>query len=80
MLHLDVFVVTDFASRFSASNAIVFAQYFLTAVEVPITAYTQTVTALAVVFVTVGSGSISSLFEDEVIELDQVLASLRRAP
>ncbi|KAJ2916587.1 hypothetical protein MD484_g3834, partial [Candolleomyces efflorescens] len=64
------FAVITIMTSFSASNAIVFAQYFLTAVEVPITAYSQTVTALAVVFVTVGSGSISFLLEDEVTKLE----------
>ncbi|KAF6757233.1 amino acid transporter [Ephemerocybe angulata] len=59
------FVSTSFAviailTSFSASNAIVFAQYFLTALQIPITDVSQTVTALAVVFVTVGSVGVST--------------------
>ncbi|KAF5342619.1 hypothetical protein D9611_001581 [Ephemerocybe angulata] len=59
------FVSTSFAviailTSFSASNAIVFAQYFLTALQIPITDVSQTVTALAVVFITVGSVGVST--------------------
>ncbi|EDR08557.1 amino acid transporter [Laccaria bicolor S238N-H82] len=54
------FATTTILLSFSASNAIVFAQYFLTAFEVPITPSRQTSVALAVVFITVGSVALST--------------------
>ncbi|TFK27132.1 amino acid transporter [Coprinopsis marcescibilis] len=55
-----IFAVIAVLTSFSASNAIVFAQYFLAAFDVQITAWNQTITALAVVLVTVGSVGIST--------------------
>ena len=43
----------QYANRYSASNAIVFAQYFLTALEMPVTPARQTTTALICVAVTI---------------------------
>ncbi|KDR76254.1 hypothetical protein GALMADRAFT_139979 [Galerina marginata CBS 339.88] len=54
------FAVTAILTSFSASNAIVFAQYTLSAFEIPITAWSQTIVSLAVVFITVGSVAIST--------------------
>ncbi|KAG6909062.1 hypothetical protein DXG01_002215 [Tephrocybe rancida] len=45
---------------FSASNAVVFAQYTLTAFEIPVTDFSQTVTALSVVLVAVGVVGVST--------------------
>ncbi|TFK40387.1 amino acid transporter [Crucibulum laeve] len=56
----STFAVTTVLMSFSASNAVVFAQYFLTALEIPITSSNQTSVALAVVFVTVGCVGIST--------------------
>ncbi|KAF9003971.1 amino acid transporter [Cyathus striatus] len=56
----SAFAVTAVLMSFSASNAIVFAQYFLTAFEIPVTPYTQTTTAVTVVFITVGSVALST--------------------
>lgn len=41
---------------FSPANAVVFAQYFLIAFELPITAYGQTTVALGVIIVSAASG------------------------
>ncbi|KAF8968156.1 amino acid transporter [Flammula alnicola] len=54
------FAVTVVLTSFSASNAIVFAQYFLSAFEIEITARNQTTVALAVVVLTVGSVAVST--------------------
>lgn len=44
-------------NRFSVSNSVVFAQYFLTAFEVPITPERQTITALVCLFLTISRKS-----------------------
>ncbi|KAF8149907.1 amino acid transporter [Crassisporium funariophilum] len=54
------FAVTVILMSFSASNAIVFAQYTLSAFDIPVTGTKQTSVALACVFVTVGSVALST--------------------
>ncbi|PPQ64604.1 LOW QUALITY PROTEIN: hypothetical protein CVT26_002002 [Gymnopilus dilepis] len=54
------FAVTAVLTSFSASNALVFAQYTLSAFDIPITARSQTSLAVAMVITTVGSVAIST--------------------
>ncbi|KAF8905102.1 amino acid transporter [Gymnopilus junonius] len=54
------FAVTAVLTSFSASNALVFAQYTLSAFDIPITPRSQTTLAVAMVIVTVGSVAIST--------------------
>ncbi|KAJ3512671.1 hypothetical protein NLJ89_g3390 [Agrocybe chaxingu] len=54
------FAVTTVLTSFSASNAIVFAQYSLSAFDVPITDKSQTLVAIGTVVLTVGSVAIST--------------------
>ncbi|KAF9468063.1 amino acid/polyamine transporter I [Collybia nuda] len=54
------FAITTILMSFSASNAIVFAQYFLTALEVPITEFNQTWVAVFVVLITMGGVGLST--------------------
>ncbi|KAG6809798.1 hypothetical protein H0H92_014701 [Tricholoma furcatifolium] len=56
----STFAVTAVLMSFSASNAVVFAQYTLTALEIPLTDFNQTLTALLVVLVTVGVVAVST--------------------
>lgn len=53
-----VLTLTKSNTRFSATNSIVFAQYFLTAFDIPITGYNQTVAAVLVCILTMGGSSV----------------------
>ncbi|PPQ69810.1 hypothetical protein CVT25_009747 [Psilocybe cyanescens] len=61
------FAVTAILTSFSASNSIVFAQYTLSAFDIPITPQSQTVTALAMVLVTIGFVAFSTKWSLRVV-------------
>uniref|UniRef100_A0A8H8CKT5 Amino acid transporter n=1 Tax=Psilocybe cubensis TaxID=181762 RepID=A0A8H8CKT5_PSICU len=61
------FAATAILTSFSASNSIVFAQYTLSAFNVPITAQNQTVTALAMIFVTIAFVAFSTKWSLRVV-------------
>ncbi|KAG6862551.1 hypothetical protein C0995_000099 [Termitomyces sp. Mi166 len=54
------FAIATVLMSFNASNAVVFAQYTLIALEIPVTGFNQTVTALTVVLVTTGLVGVST--------------------
>ncbi|KAG6908688.1 hypothetical protein DXG01_003702 [Tephrocybe rancida] len=64
---------------FSASNAVVFAQYTLTAFEIPVTDFSQTVTALTVVLVTVGVVGVSTKWSLRIINILTIVKVLSLA-
>ncbi|KAF5327890.1 hypothetical protein D9619_004853 [Psilocybe cf. subviscida] len=60
LLVSTTFAITVILTTFSASNAIIFAQYFLSALNIPITSYSQNLTAVGVLIITVGSVALST--------------------
>lgn len=73
------FAVTTILMSFSASNAIVFAQYALTALEIPVTDYNQTIIGLAVVFMTVGCVALSTKWSLRIVNILTVIKILSLA-
>lgn len=73
------FAVTTILMSFSASNAIVLAQYTLTALKLPVTDYHQTLVALAVVFVTVGGVGLSTKWSLRVVKFLTIIKMLSLA-
>jgi len=66
-------------NRFTASNAIVFAQYFLTAFEVPITPERQTTTALICLFITISLVALSTKWSLRAINFFTILKTVSLA-
>ncbi|KZP23797.1 amino acid transporter [Athelia psychrophila] len=55
-----MFAITAVLLSFSATNSIIFAQYFLTILDIPVTSHRQTVTALAVCTVAIAVVGLST--------------------
>ncbi|RDB26314.1 High-affinity methionine permease [Hypsizygus marmoreus] len=67
------FAVTTVLMSFSASNAIVFAQYTLTAFGLPVTGHNQTCVALAVVAITIGGVGLSTKWSLRAVNVFSVV-------
>ncbi|KAF4613529.1 hypothetical protein D9613_007808 [Agrocybe pediades] len=70
------FAVTVVLTSFSASNAIVFAQYFLSAFEIPITDTKQTAVAICMVIIAVGCVAISTKWSLRAVNVLTILKVL----
>ncbi|KAF8233205.1 amino acid transporter [Tricholoma matsutake] len=64
-----LFAVTAILMSFSAGSATIFAQYSLTAFDVPVNAFNQKLLALAVVFVAVGGVGLSTRWSLRIVNL-----------
>ncbi|KAF8638245.1 hypothetical protein AX17_002267 [Amanita inopinata Kibby_2008] len=70
------FAITAVLMSFSASNAVVFAQYFLTALGLPITSLRQTFVALASVFVSIAIVVLSTKLSLRTVNFLTVLKTI----
>ncbi|KAK2460340.1 hypothetical protein APHAL10511_007729 [Amanita phalloides] len=73
------FAICAILVSFSASNSIVFAQYFLTAIEVHITPVRQTVTALVCVFITISIVALSTKWSLRIVNVLTILKTISLA-
>ncbi|KAF8349130.1 amino acid transporter [Amanita rubescens] len=73
------FAICAVLMSFTASNAIVFAQYFLTAFEVPITPERQTTTALICLFITISLVALSTKWSLRAINFFTILKTVSLA-